>query len=59
MPAWHDDDRFWESFAPAMFTPESFHDPADDRRVLENVARSLRGTAYDEKAERLVMVARR
>lgn len=24
MAAWHDDDRFWEAFAPAMFTPESF-----------------------------------
>jgi SAM-dependent methyltransferase len=22
MPEWHEDDRFWESFAPAMFTPE-------------------------------------
>ncbi len=24
MPAWHEDDRFWETFAPAMFTADRF-----------------------------------
>lgn len=30
MPAWHDDDRFWESFAPAMFPPERFAAAAEE-----------------------------
>lgn len=45
MPAWHEDDRFWETFAPAMFTPERFAAAPGEVTSVLALARTPPGAA--------------
>lgn len=45
MPAWHDDDEFWELFAPAMFPPERFAAAPAEVAALLALARTPPGAA--------------